>query len=148
MISNRFLKTITNKTGCNATAFLLLRASFCQTANGDGRIVNLVASSLRIDRVIATTFGIGRRKAEYNLLKGLVKLNGQTVVKKSIEVEEGDKIDQFSLDKTTETVYCFDRIQLLEIGGEKTKKGNLNLTLYKRKNVFIDKDDYQTEFDD
>jgi len=121
-----------------------LKALFCQQSS-QGRIVNLVASSLRIDRVIATAIGIGRRKAEYNILKGLVKVNGQTVTKKSIEVVEGDKIDQFSLEKTTDSVYCFDRIQLLEVG-EKTKKGNLHLTLYKKKDLFIDKEDYHTEF--
>ena len=37
-----------------------LKAFFCQQSS-QGRIVNLVASSLRIDRVIATTIGIGRR---------------------------------------------------------------------------------------
>jgi len=80
---------------------------------------------------------------EYNLLKGLVKLNGQTVTKKSVEVSEGDIIDQFSLENTTDTVYNFNRIQLLEIAENTTKKGNLKVKLYKKKNLSIDKEDYR-----
>jgi len=128
----------------------ILKQSFrsLTTASGGGggeggHIVDLVVSSLRIDRIIATTLGIGRRKVEYNLLKGLVKLNGQTVSKKSVEVSEGDIIDQFSLENTTDSVYNFNRIQLLEIAENTTKKGNLKVKLYKKKNLSIDKEDYR-----
>ncbi|XP_066910439.1 mitochondrial transcription rescue factor 1-like [Clytia hemisphaerica] len=133
----------------------ILKQSFCSltTASGGGgdggeggHIVDLVVSSLRIDRIIATTLGTGRRKVEYNLLKGLVKLNGQTVTKKSVEVSEGDIIDQFSLENTTDSVYNLNRIQLLEIAENTTKKGNLRVKLYKKKNLSIDKEDYRFEF--
>lgn len=55
---------------------------------------DLVVTSLRIDRIIATGLGIGRRQSEYSLLSGLIKLNGETVTKKSKEVIVGDIIDR------------------------------------------------------
>ena len=63
-----------------------------------------------------------------------------------LQVSEGDIIDQFSLERTSETVYNFNRIQLLEILETTTKKGNLKIKLYKKKNISIDKEDYRVEF--
>lgn len=119
---------------------------FCSSSNNNqGKLLQLVVTSLRVDRILATGFAIGRRKAEYSLLKGLVKINGKTVTKKSVEVNEGDIIDQFSLEKTTEFVYNLDRLELLEIG-DLTKKGNQKVTLRKTRNFTIDKEDYRESF--
>ena len=62
-----------------------------------------------------------------------------------LQIREADIIDQFCLERTTESVYYFDRIQLLEVG-ETTKKGNSKIVLYRKRGLQLDKEDYREEF--
>lgn len=116
---------------------------FCSSQSTDigGKILNVVVTSLRVDRVVATAFGIGRGKVEYGLLSGLVKLNGDQLKKKSVSIREGDILDLISEEKTTPDDLVLSRLKLLEIG-EKTKKGNINLTLYRNKMLKIGRSEY------
>ncbi|XP_065653286.1 mitochondrial transcription rescue factor 1-like [Hydra vulgaris] len=106
-------------------------------------VIDVVVSSLRIDRLLATGLGTGRNKIELSLLSGCVKLNGKTVLDKSVEVKKGDIIDRISQENSTEEKYVLARVQLQEIG-EKTIKGNIRVRLMRSKYIVIEKLNYQS----
>jgi len=121
---------------------ILLKINRSISTNISGtKTIETVVTSLRIDRILATGLSISRRKIEYSLLRGCVKLNGKVVTKKSIEIKSGDIVDKFIIEQTTESHFTVGRVKLVEIG-ETTKKGNYKIELERTKLLSIAKIEY------
>merc|ERR1712183_1007316 len=76
--------------------------------------ITLSASSLRIDRIVATAFNLSRRDVELSVLGGYVVVNGVQTVRKSVLVKEGDVIDHLIKERITEEDLCLSRVEIIE----------------------------------
>jgi len=111
-----------------------------------GKPFDIVVTSLRIDRILATGLGVGRRKVEYSLLSGCVKLNGQSTAKKNTLVKEGDILDVLADEQVSTEELIFSRLKLVEIG-ETTKKGNIKVLFHRNKVLKVAKSEYLNSLD-
>ncbi|XP_020621953.1 uncharacterized protein C6orf203-like isoform X3 [Orbicella faveolata] len=75
-----------------------------------GKKLDLVVPSLRVDRVLASALGIGRSKVKDYVLSRNVYLNKQITSKAASEVNEGDEID-LTRSKEDDKLHCCNSMQ-------------------------------------
>ncbi|CAH3034231.1 unnamed protein product [Porites evermanni] len=91
-----------------------------------GRNLELVVSCLRVDRVIASGLGMGRRKASDYIAARKLFVNKENCKKAFLEVKEGDEID-LTLSKESDEVEL-SRFRVLAIDKNQTKKNKRRLS--------------------
>ncbi|CAB3987593.1 PREDICTED: uncharacterized protein C6orf203 homolog [Paramuricea clavata] len=104
--------------------------------DNSGKLIQLVVTSLRVDRVAASGLGIARRKIDHSLLAGKIFLNEEQVTKKSQQVVEGDIIKRISETQPSKDKIKFGQVKVVSIG-DLTKKGNYRVDLLRNKSLSL-----------
>lgn len=92
----------------------------------EGKLLDLVVSSLRVDRVLASGLGMGRSKAGDLIAARKLYLNKEICQKASSEVKEGDEIDITKSKDCSEVE--LSRFKVLTIDQNHTKKNKRRLS--------------------
>ncbi|XP_028412863.1 uncharacterized protein LOC114535751 [Dendronephthya gigantea] len=120
------------KTGLCIKSYTNNSESDGENSDRSGKLIQLVVTSLRVDRVAASGLGLARRKVDHSLLAGNIFLNGEKVIKKSQQVIEGDTITRISETQPNKDEIKFGQVKVKSIG-ELTKKGNYHVELLRNK---------------
>ena len=120
----------------------------CNNNNSSTKAVNISTSSLRMDRILASSFHMGRRDVELNVLSGCVLLNGVQTLKKGVVIKRGDVLDHLHKDRISEHQVCFSRLRVVEIEENLTRRGNYRLSCLRTKTIVLPKKFYKDSIDE
>lgn len=112
---------ILNLTKIGRMNTMLRRGEMGNIPEREAKIITATAASLRLDSVLAESFGISRSKATDYIKRGCVHLNWLPAVSCSKEVSQGDRI----------SLRGFGKIELTSIG-QQSRKGRtfINISRY------------------
>ncbi|KAH0946188.1 hypothetical protein HN011_008341 [Eciton burchellii] len=102
------------------------------------KVLTVKSSSIRIDNICKIGFGMSRNKVEEAFYKSKIRINGQKVLKKSKEVQEGDEIDMILHQKLDDELLVVNRIVILSMS---SANDSIRIKLSRDKNLLVE--DYE-----
>jgi len=109
-----------------------------------GKKLDLVVSCLRVDRVIASGLGMGRRKASDCIAARKLFVNKENCKKAFLEVKEGDEIDVTKSKESDEVE--LSRFKVLAIDKNQTKKNKRRLSGMRFSRILMPREEFDKHY--
>ncbi|KAK9887347.1 hypothetical protein WA026_022017 [Henosepilachna vigintioctopunctata] len=98
------------------------------------RTINI--SNLRVDLILKSGLGIARNKIEKLFYENKIRVNGEKIEKKSVQVEEGDEIDVIKgPSPSNPQLLLVARVEVLKV---KPVEENLSIKIRRSKSLLIE----------
>ncbi|XP_067051487.1 uncharacterized protein [Acropora muricata] len=109
-----------------------------------GKMLDLVVSSLRVDRVLSSGLGMGRSKAGDLIAARHLYINQKICQKASLQVNEGDEID---ITKSKENIVVeLSQFKVLTIDKNHTKKNKRRLSGVRFARIFMLREEFDKKY--
>ncbi|CAH0554928.1 unnamed protein product [Brassicogethes aeneus] len=100
------------------------------------RTLKINVNSLRVDGILKSGLGISRNKIETMFYESKIRLNGEKLLKKSVNIKDGDEIDVIKGVNMNNPKYL--NVARIEVLGAAEKGENISVKIRRNKSLLIE----------